>query len=130
VRANAADASTAAPLRIRRVDSGHAERPHHAVARRQRRGHHQAEAVDVTRPATDPVGDLGYGRRPAADRIRQVADRQRRRMRRDPGSDADEVRCERPSRLVAPDDHDMVGAGRAAELLGDRVDDGVGIHRP
>ena len=88
-----------------------------------------AEPVHVADPAGDPVGSLGRGRRSPPDLVLKVAERERRRVIRDAGAEAHEVRGELPVVLGSPDDDDVVGARGLAELFDDRVDDGVGRHR-
>jgi hypothetical protein len=101
------------------------DRPDDAVWRRQRRGDDLRQAVGAADAAGDPVRDLRRRRRTILDRVFEVGDRERGRMVGDPDPRADEVRGERPAVLGAPDDDDVVGPGRVAQLLDDGVDDRI-----
>ncbi len=102
------------------------DRADHRVPHRQRCRHDLAEAVGIADASGDPVGDLRRSCPATADVIVEVARRQRCGMGRDAGPEADQVGRQRPPGLIATHDDDMVDAGRAAQLLRDRIDDGVG----
>ena len=108
----------------------HDERPDDPIGRRQRHRQHLAQPVHVLHPPGDPVGGLGRRGRPPMDRVAQVAQRQRRGMVGHARSEAHEMGAEPAAVLVPAHDHDVVRAGRCAELPGDGIDDGVGRHRP
>ena len=81
-----------------------------------------------TRRAIRSAASDGVAGRPRIG-VLQVAERERRRVIRDAGAEAHEVRCQLPVVLGSPDHHDVVGGRGLAEVLGDRIDDGVGRHR-
>ena len=93
--------------------------------RLERRGEDDAEPVDVADAPRDAIRHLGRAGGPPTHQIAQITDRQRRRMVGHAGPKADEMRGQRATVLAPADDDDVIRADRAAELLGDRVNDRI-----